>query len=146
MQTKLDQISKMAKMDSKCRFNNLMHLLSKDNLKECFYSLRKNSAVGKDGINWSEYEIRLDDRLDDLVTRMKNWSYRPQAVRRVYIPKNNGKLRPLGIPAIEDKIVQKALARILTSIYEEDFMDFSYGFRPGKSCHDALERVDYMIK
>lgn len=71
MQTKLDQISKMAKMDSKCRFNNLMHLLSKDNLKECFYSIRKNSAVGKDGINWSEYEIRLDDRLDGLVTRMK---------------------------------------------------------------------------
>ena len=146
MQTKLNRISELAKKDSKCRFNNLMHLLNKENLKECFYRLRKDAATGNDGTSWKEYESNLDDNLEDLVARMKKWSYRPQPVKRVYIPKSNGKLRPLGIPATEDKIVQAAIARILTAIYEIDFMDFSYGFRPGKSCHDALERVDYMIK
>jgi len=123
-----------------------MHLLNKENLKECFYRLRKDAATGNDGTSWKEYESNLDDNLEDLVARMKKWSYRPQPVKRVYIPKSNGKLRPLGIPATEDKIVQAAIARILTAIYEIDFMDFSYGFRPGKSCHDALERVDYTIK
>lgn len=146
MQTKLDRITELAKRDKKCRFKNLMHLLNKDNLKECFYRLRKDSSSGNDGMSWREYEARLDERLENLVTRMKKWSYRPQPVRRVYIPKSNGKLRPLGIPAIEDKIVQMAIARILTAIYEIDFMDISYGFRPGKRSHDALERLDYMIK
>lgn len=146
MQTKLNRISELAKKDSKCRFKNLMHLLNKGNLKECFYLLRKDSATGNDGTSWKEYESNLDENLECLVARMKKWSYRPQPVRRVYIPKSNGKLRPLGIPAIEDKIVQMAITRILTVIYETDFMDFSYGFRPKKSCHDALEQVDYMIK
>jgi len=146
VQTKLDRITELAKRDKKCRFKNLMHLLNKDNLKECFYRLRKDSSSGNDGMSWREYEARLDERLENLVTRMKKWSYRPQPVRRVYIPKSNGKLRPLGIPAIEDKIVQMAIARILTAIYEIDFMDISYGFRPGKRSHDALERLDYMIK
>ena len=146
MQTKLDRITELAKGDKKCRFNNLMHLLNKDNLKECFYRLSKDASPGNDGMTWGEYEAKLDERLEDLVRRMKKWSYRPQPVRRVYIPKSNGKLRPLGIPAIEDKIVQMAIARILTAIYEVDFMDISYGFRPGKSSHDAIERLDYMIK
>jgi len=123
-----------------------MHLLNKKNLKECFHNLRRNSSTGIDGMSWSGYEDKLDENLDDLVARMKEWSYRPQPVRRVYIPKGNGKQRALGIPAIEDKIVQMAISRILNAIYENDFKDFSYGFRPGKNCHDALERLDYLIK
>jgi len=123
-----------------------MHLLNRGNLRDCFYRLRKDSSAGIDRTTWQEYGSNLDERLDDLVARMKQWSYRPQPVRRVYIPKGDGKMRPLGIPAIEDKIVQMAVARILSAIYEIDFLDFSYGFRPGKSCHDALERLDYTIK
>lgn len=123
-----------------------MHLLNPENLKECFYSLRKNASVGSDGVSFTEYESNLDDNLAKLVERMKRWSYRPQPARRIYIPKGNGKTRPLGIPSLEDKIVQMALTRILNAIYENDFADFSYGFRPGKSCHDALERLDLMIK
>ncbi len=146
MQTKLDQISRKAKEEDKCRFNNLMHLLNPENLKECFYLLDKAAAVGSDGVRYADYESKLDENLENLVRRMKSWSYRPQPARRIYIPKSNGKTRPLGIPSIEDKIVQMAVSRILTAIYENDFMDFSYGFRPGKSCHDALERLDYMIK
>ena len=146
MQTKLDRISEIAKNDGKCRFKNLMHLLNRDNLKDCFHRLRKDSAAGIDSVTWQEYASNLDEHLDDLVARMKQWSYRPQPVRRVYIPKGDGRMRPPGIPAIEDKVVQIAIARILTAIYETDFMDFSYGFRPGKSGHDAIERLDYMIK
>jgi group II intron reverse transcriptase/maturase len=146
VQTKLNQISEIAGKDKKCRFNNLMHLLNKENLKECFHNLRRNSSAGIDGMSWSEYEDKLDANLENLVTRMRKWSYRPQPVRRVYIPKGNGKQRPLGIPSIEDKIVQMAISRILSAIYENDFKDFSYGFRTGKNCHDALERLDYLIK
>lgn len=123
-----------------------MHLLNPENLKECFYLLDKAAAVGSDGVSYADYESKLDENLENLVRRMKSWSYRPQPARRIYIPKSNGKTRPLGIPSIEDKIVQMAVSRILTAIYENDFMDYSYGFRPGKSCHDALERLDYMIK
>ena len=124
MQTKLNQISEIAGKDKKCRFNNLMHLLNKENLKECFHNLRRNSSAGIDGMSWLEYENKLDVNLDNLVTRMRKWSYRPQPVRRVYIPKGNGKRRPLGIPSIEDKIVQMAISRILSAIYENDFKDF----------------------
>jgi RNA-directed DNA polymerase len=146
VQTKLDQISRKAKEENKCRFNNLMHLLNPDNLKECFYLLKKNASAGSDGVSFVEYESKLEDNLVNLVDRMKCWSYRPQPVRRIYIPKSNGKTRPLGIPSIEDKIVQMAVTRILNAIYENDFTDFSYGFRPDKCCHDALERLDLMIK
>jgi len=146
VQTKLDRISEIAKKDKECRFKNLMHLLNKENLKECFYRLQRSSAAGVDGTSWHEYESNLEENLESLVARMKQWSYRPQPVKRTYIPKGNGKLRPLGIPAVEDKIVQMAVTRILETIYENDFMDFSYGFRPKRSCHDAIERLDYMIK
>jgi len=145
METKLNLIAEIAVKDGKCKFNNLIHLLNKDGLKECFYQLKKGRAAGVDDVTFEEYEQHLDANLEDLVARMKRFSYRPQAVRRVYIPKANGKLRPLGIPAIEDKIVQMGIARILTAIYEADFLDFSYGFRPKRSCHDALDRLDKVI-
>jgi group II intron reverse transcriptase/maturase len=145
METKLNLIAAIAVKDGKCKFNNLIHLLNKDGLKECFYQLKKGRAAGVDDVTFEEYEQHLDANLADLLARMKRFSYRPQAVRRVYIPKANGKLRPLGIPAIEDKIVQMGIARILTAIYEADFLDFSYGFRPKRSCHDALDRLDKVI-
>lgn len=145
METKLNLIAEIAVTDGKCKFNNLIHLLNKAGLKECFYQLKKGRATGIDNVTLEEYELHLNANLEDLVARMKRFSYRPQAVRRVYIPKANGKLRPLGIPAIEDKIVQMGIARILTAIYEADFLDCSYGFRPDRSCHDALDRLDKII-
>lgn len=145
METKLRLIAEIAIKDGKCKFNNIIHLLNEDGLKECFYQLKKGRAVGVDDVTLEEYEQHLDANVKDLVARMKRFSYRPQPVRRVYIPKGNGKLRPLGIPAVEDKMVQLAIARILTAIYEADFRDFSYGFRPGRGCHDALDRLDKVI-
>jgi len=135
----------MAAKDRKCKFSNLIHLLNVDNLRDCFYQLKRDKASGIDGVSFSEYEANLETNLIKLVARMKQYSYRPQAVRRVYIPKANGKLRPLGIPCIEDKVVQKAIARLLTAIYEVDFMDCSYGFRPNQGCHDAIKRLHEVI-
>ena len=101
--------------------------------------------MGIDGISFEEYEQNLMQNLDDLVSRMKQFSYRPQPVKRVYIPKSNGKRRLLGIPALEDKIVQMCITRILVAIYENDFVDSSYGCRPNRSCHDALMNLNQMI-
>ena len=145
METKLRLISDMAVKDRKCKFNNLVHLLNVTELTECFYQLKSGKASGVDGVSFSEYEKHLETNIKDLVERMKKFSYRPQPVRRVYIPKAKGKKRPLGIPAIEDKIVQMGIARILTAIYEADFLECSYGFRPGLSCHDALNSLDKII-
>jgi len=145
METKLRLIMEIAVKDRKHKFNNLIHMLNETGLKECFYLLKKDKAAGIDGVTFQEYEQNLAANITDLVARMKRFSYRPQAVRRVYIPKPNGKQRPLGIPALEDKIVQMGIARILTAIYEADFVDFSYGFRPGKNCHQALDRLDKII-
>ena len=145
MQTKLNLISEFAKRDEKSRLDNLAYLLSEANLKECFGMLKKGKAAGIDGTSVEEYGKSLDLNLKNLVTRMKSQSYRPQPVRRTYIAKANGKLRPLGIPAVEDKIVQRGIARVLEAIYEVDFLDFSYGFRPHRSCHQALKRLDQVI-
>ena len=145
METKLHLISEMAVKDRKCKFNNLIHLLSVTGLTECFYQLKRDKASGVDGVSFTEYEKSLDANLKELVARMKTFSYRPQSVRRAYIPKAKGKPRPLGIPAIEDKIVQMGIARILTAIYEADFLECSYGFRPGLSCHDALNTLDKIL-
>jgi len=108
-------------------------------------ALNKKSAIGADGISAAEYGKDLSANLDNLLGRMKEMSYRPKAVKRVYIPKLNGKMRPLGIPSSEDKIVQLALTKILSAIYEEDFIDNSYGFRLGRSCHDALKHLNHII-
>jgi group II intron reverse transcriptase/maturase len=107
--------------------------------------LSKGKAAGIDGVTLEEYGANLDSNMENLVQRMKSQAYKPQPVRRTYIPKADGKLRPLGIPSLEDKIVQKGMARILESIYENEFLDSSYGFRPSKNCHQALKKLNDII-
>jgi group II intron reverse transcriptase/maturase len=145
METKLNLITRRAKEDKSCKFNNLMHLVNFKNLEECFRRLKKGKATGVDGTTIEEYEKNLRENLESLIKRMKKMSYRPQPVRRVYIPKDNGKERPLGIPTVEDKLVQMAFTRILEAIYEPDFIDFSYGFRRNRNCHQALARINKSI-
>jgi RNA-directed DNA polymerase len=106
-----------------------------------FEQLEERKAAGVDGISVREYGQGLEARLVSLLDRLHRGAYRPQPSRRRWIPKGDGRMRPLGVPATEDKIVQKALAAILTEVYEEEFHDFSYGFRPGRSCHDALREL-----
>lgn len=118
-----------------------MHLFNEDFLKECFYCLKRDKAVGVDGVKVAEYEANLTENIKDLVKRLRSWSYRPKPVRRVYIPKAGGKLRPLGIVSVEDKIVQMALKKILEAIYEVDFLPVSFGFRPGRNCHQAVDAI-----
>jgi len=146
MQTKLSLITEVASRDRRCTIKNLKYLLNVENLRECHGMLKRDRAPGIDGMSAEEYGQNLDERLTDLVDRLKRQAYKPQPVRRTYIPKANGKLRPLGIPAIEDKVVQTGMARMLNAIYEVDFLDCSYGFRPHRSCHQALARLDQIIK
>jgi group II intron reverse transcriptase/maturase len=145
MQTKLDLLSDIARRRKDVRIENVACLLNEENLKECFGLLKKGKATGVDGVTLEEYEVNLDENLRGLVERMKRQAYKPQPVRRTYIPKANGKMRPLGIPAIEDKIVQKGMTRILEAVYEADFLDCSYGFRPNRSPHQALKQLDKII-
>jgi RNA-directed DNA polymerase len=143
--TKLLSITQRARESLKERFTSLMHLLTEDFLVESFKELERDKAPGVDGVTVKEYGANLEENLKDLVARLKSWRYKPQPVRRVYIPKSGGKKRPLGIPAVEDKIVQMAIKRILEAIFEVDFIDVSFGFRPKRSCHDALVAVDRVV-
>lgn len=145
LSTKLSSLTLRARENPKCKFTSLMHLLTVDFLKLCFKELKKDKAVGIDGVTYKDYEVRLEENIKDLVRRLKTKQYRPQPVRRVYIPKPNGEKRPLGIPTIEDKIVQMALKKILEAIFENDFLDVSFGFRPKRNCHDALDELNKMI-
>jgi group II intron reverse transcriptase/maturase len=145
MDTKLGFVAERAKRDKSATFDNLMHLINEDSLKAGYRRLAKESAVGVDGVSWEEYGQTLEANVKGLVGRIRTMSYRPQAVRRVYIPKDNGEQRPIGIPAIEDKIVQKVMSWIMEAIYEQDFHEDSYGFRRGKGCHKALKRVNDLI-
>jgi len=145
VQTKLDLISQIARKDPQGRINNVAYLLNEENLRDCFGQLKKGKAAGVDGVTLEEYESNLEENLQELVGRMKRQAYKPQPVRRTYIPKANGQQRPLGIPAIEDKIVQKGMTRILEAIYEADFLECSYGFRAGRGCHQALKSLDKII-
>jgi RNA-directed DNA polymerase len=138
-------IASKAKEDPKCKFTSLAHLLSEDFLKECFRELKRGKSPGIDGVTINEYEKQLDENITGLVIRLKAKQYKPKPVLRVYIPKPNGDKRPLGIPAVEDKIVQMAIKKILEAIFEADFIDTSYGFRPNRSCHDALKKIDKII-
>jgi group II intron reverse transcriptase/maturase len=123
------------------KFTSLLHHLTPELLRSSFYALQKQAAAGVDGVSWREYETALEDRLVDLHKRVQRGAYRAQPSRRVYIPKADGRQRPLGIAALEDKIVQQAVVTILHCIYEERFLGFSYGFRPRRSAHDALDAL-----
>jgi RNA-directed DNA polymerase len=134
-------VRKAAKERKGMRFTALLHHLTVALLREGFYALKRKAAPGVDGITWDEYESGLEDRLVDLHGRVHRGAYRAQPSRRVFIPKPDGRQRPLGIAALEDKIVQHAVVTILNQIYEEDFRGFSYGFRPGRSQHQALDAL-----
>ena len=138
MQTSLRGISNRAARDKGHRFGNLYGLLNERFLKWCFWQLKRDAAPGVDRVNFHEYRENLDENIASLVNQLKQKRYRAKLVRRQYIPKINGKLRPLGIPATNDKVLQFAVAKILSAIYEEDFLDVSYGYRPGTGSQDAV--------
>ena len=138
-------VRKVAKENKGTKFTALLHHLTIDLLRESFYALKRRAAPGVDGLRWQEYETGLEGRLVDLHGRVHRGAYRASPSRRVYIPKADGRQRPLGVAALEDKIVQQAVVTILNAIYEEDFLGFSYGFRPGRSQHQALDALSYAL-
>jgi RNA-directed DNA polymerase len=137
----LGRIREAAKRDKRTRFTALLHHVTPTLLEWAFYQLKKAAAPGVDGVTWDQYEVGLPARLADLHGRVQRGAYRAQPSRRQYLPKPDGRMRPLGVAALEDKIVQRALVAVLNAIYETDFTGFSYGFRPGRSQHDALDAL-----
>jgi group II intron reverse transcriptase/maturase len=146
METKLDRIAEISSKDAKSCFTSIYHLLNKELLLQCHKELSKNKATGIDGMTKAEYEKDLDRNIQDLLKRLKNKSYKPLPTLRTYIPKSNGKQRPLGISCYEDKIVQLALKKLMEAIYEPRFLDAMYGFRPKRGCHDALKALNWAIE
>jgi group II intron reverse transcriptase/maturase len=137
----LDRVRQAAKGDAKMRFTALLHHISVDLLRNSYYNLKKGAAAGVDGMTWQEYGGNLEERLADLHGRIHSGGYHAKPSRRVWIPKADGRQRPLGIAALEDKIAQAAVVKVLNQIWEEDFLGFSYGFRPGRSQHEALDAL-----
>ncbi len=142
----LDRVRQAAREKKKLKFTALLHHVDVDLLRESYGALKRDAAPGVDGVTWDDYAEGLDDKLVDLHGRVHRGGYRAQPSRRQYIPKPDGRQRPLGIAALEDKIVQRALAEVLNAIYEEDFLGFSYGFRPGRGQHDALDATAVAIE
>jgi RNA-directed DNA polymerase len=139
-------VRQAARQRKKEKFTTLLHHLTEALLRDSFYGLKREAATGVDGVTWKEYETGLAERLRDLHGRVHRGAYRAQPSRRVYIPKADGRQRPIGIAALEDKIVQGAVVMILNRIYEEDFLGFSYGFRPERNQHDALDALTVGIE
>src|SRR6267143_3852605 len=138
----LERVRQAAGKDKKLRFTALLHhIYNLDTLRRAYFSLKKEAAPGVDGETWQHYGETLETNLHDLSERLKRGAYRAKPVRRVYIPKADGRQRPLGVPVLEDKIVQRATVEVLNAIYETDFLGFSYGFRPGRSQHNALDAL-----
>ena len=137
----LEGVRQAARRQATGKFTALLHHLTPELLSSSFFALKKQAAVGVDGVSWREYEIGLKDRIIDLYNRVQRGAYRAQPSRRVYIPKADGRQRPLGSAAVEDKIVQQAVVTLLNCIYEARFMGFSYGFRPKRSAHEALDAL-----
>ena len=137
----LDRVRQAARQRKKERFTALLHHVNPDRLRTAFYALKRKAAPGVDGMTWTDYEAELEPRLAALHDRVHRGSYRSLPSRRTYIPKADGRQRPLAVAALEDKIVQSAVVMVLNAIYEEDFLGFSYGFRPGRGPHDALDAL-----
>src|SRR5260221_6748904 len=137
----LERIRQVARQRKKERFTSLFHHISVELLRVAFFALKRDAAPGVDGLTWQDYEADLDRKIEDLHARVHRGAYRALPSRRHYIPKADGQQRPLAIAALEDKIVQKAACAVLNAIYEEDFLGFSYGFRPRRSQHDALDAL-----
>ena len=154
METKLGRIADKSARENRPIFTSLYHLLNEELLLKCHQELSGNKAVGIDKVTKEEYTLHLRENIQSLVLRLKNKSYKPLPVKRVYIPKANGKKRPLGIAAYEDKIVQLGLKKILEAVYEPKFKENMYGFRPNRNCHMAIKdmctsiirkRIDYIV-
>src|SRR3989442_13277344 len=137
----LERIRQAARDRKEEKFTALFHHLSTDLLEEAFFELKEDAAPGVDGLTWRDYEADLDCNIEGLHDRVQRGAYRALPSRRVYIPKPDGRQRPLAVAALEDKIVQRAAAAVLNAIYEEDFLGFSYGFRPGRGAHDAMDAL-----
>jgi len=144
--TSLRGISNKAKLHKRHRFQNLYHCLNEELLLNCWPSLNKDASSGVDGITWYEYSQRLHSNVKALVARLKSRQYRAKLVLRRYIPKDQNKLRPLGIPVIEDKLVQAGCTKILTAIYEQDFLPMSYGYRPNRGAQDAVRDLTFDLQ
>jgi len=152
--SELERVRRVAMKDKEARFTALLHHVDVDRLRAAYWALNPKAAAGVDGITWQEYGLELEENLRDLHSRVHRGAYRARPTRRAYIPKPDGRLRPLGISALEDKILQRAVVEVLNAIYEADFLGFSYGFRPGRSQHQALDalavgilrkRVNYVL-
>lgn len=147
VRTKLLRIAAKARAEAELKFTTMYHLMNEEMLRECFSELKGGKAAGVDKMTKREYATKLEANIADLLNRLHQMSYRPQPVLRKYIPKpGTNKQRPLGIPTLEDKLVQKAMGRILEAIYEQEFIDDSYGFRPKRSCHDALRALTRAVE
>jgi RNA-directed DNA polymerase len=143
----LERVREAARKDRKQRFTALLHhVYDRERLRQAYLALQRDAAAGVDGQTWRSYGESLEANLQDLSGRLKRGAYRAQPVRRAFIPKADGRLRPLGVPALEDKIVQRAVVEVLNGIYETDFLGFSYGFRPGRSPHNALDALTVGIE
>ncbi len=142
----LDRVREVAKKDKEARFTALLHHVNVARLRSAYRAISPQAAPGVDGVTWEDYGKDLERNLQDLHRRVHSGAYRARPSRRVYIPKADGRQRPLGIAALEDKIVQRAVVEVLNAIYEEDFLGFSYGFRPGRKPHDALDALAVGIK
>jgi retron-type reverse transcriptase len=137
----LDRVRQAARLRKKEKFTALLHHIGVDLLRDAFFALKRDAAPGVDGVTWRGYEADLDRNLTDLTSRVHRGAYRALPSRRTYIPKADGRQRPLAVAALEDKVVQRATAAVLNCIYEEEFLGFSYGFRPGRGQHDALDAL-----
>jgi RNA-directed DNA polymerase len=137
----LERVRKAARLRKEEKLTALLHHINIDLLREAFFALKRDAAPGVDGLTWRTYEADLDPKLTDLASRVQRGAYRALPSRRTYIPKADGKQRPLAVAALEDKIVQRATVEVLNCIYEEEFLGFSYGFRPGRGQHDALDAL-----
>jgi group II intron reverse transcriptase/maturase len=145
MSTDTSRIAELAKEDPKRQFYSIAHLITGEKMHEAFRSLRKDASAGIDGVTYQQYEVNVEGNIRQLHQRLKQGKYQVQSLRRVYIPKEDGKQRPISIPALEDKLVQKVVVELLNAIYEQDFLHCSYGFRPGRGQHQALDEVGRAI-